>query len=130
MLQESAFADDDYQAWRSELVGTCFAQIQELNTELIAVRLRMQSVEKFKKPGAFNYISEGDKGELLQQIAPIVPLQGVGVVVLALVRADQTGCDVGAVVGDALHIVQHIQEHHAGINGADAVIQICAETAA
>ena len=74
MLQESAFADDDYQAWRSELVGTCFAQIQELNTELIAVRLRMQSVEKFKKPGAFNYISEGDKGELLQQIAPIVRL--------------------------------------------------------
>ena len=74
MLQESAFAGDDYQAWRSELVGTCFAQIQELNTELIAVRLRMQSVEKFKKPGAFNYISEGDKGELLQQIAPIVRL--------------------------------------------------------
>lgn len=74
MLQESAFAGDDYQAWRSELVGTCFAQIQELNTELISVRLRMQSVEKFKKPGAFNYISEGDKGELLQQIAPIVRL--------------------------------------------------------
>ena len=74
MLQESAFAGDDYQAWRSELVDTCFAQIQELNTELISVRLRMQSVEKFKKPGAFNYISEGDKGELLQQIAPIVRL--------------------------------------------------------
>ena len=74
MLQESAFAGDDYQAWRSELVGTCFTQIQELNTELIAVRLRMQSVEKFKKPGTFNYISEGDKGELLQQIAPIVRL--------------------------------------------------------
>lgn len=74
MLQESAFAGDDYQAWRSELVGTCFTQIQELNTELIAVRLRMQSVEKFKKPGALNYISEGDKGELLQQIAPIVRL--------------------------------------------------------
>lgn len=34
----------------------------------------MQSVEKFKKPGALNYISEGDKGELLQQIAPIVRL--------------------------------------------------------
>ena len=72
MLQGSAFAGDDYQAWRLELAGTCLTQVQALNTELIAVRLRMQSVEKFKKPGAFDSISEGDKGELLQQIAPIV----------------------------------------------------------
>lgn len=74
MLQESAFASDDFQTWRSELVGECFTQVQALNTDLIAVRLRMQSVEKYKKPGAFNYISEGDKGELLQQIAPIVQM--------------------------------------------------------
>ena len=74
MLQESSYAGDDFQAWRSELVGECFAQVQALNTDLIAVRLRMQSVEKYKKPGAFNYISEGDKGELLQQIAPIVQM--------------------------------------------------------
>lgn len=72
ILQESAYAGDDYQAWRSELVGTCYAQVQALNTDLIAVRLRLQSVEKFKKPGAFRYINEGDKGELLQQIAPLV----------------------------------------------------------
>ena len=74
MLQESAYADDAYQAWRTELVCVCYAQVTELNTDLIAVKLRMQSVEKFKKPGAFNFISEGDKGELLQQIAPIVRL--------------------------------------------------------
>lgn len=74
MLQESAYADDAYQAWRTELVGVCYAQVTELNTDLIAVKLRIQSVEKFKKPGAFNFISEGDKGELLQQIAPIVRL--------------------------------------------------------
>ena len=74
MLQESAYADDAYQAWRMELVGVCYAQVTELNTDLIAVKLRMQSVEKFKNPGAFNFISEGDKGELLQQIAPIVRL--------------------------------------------------------
>ena len=74
MLQESAYAGDDFQAWRSELVEECFAQVQALNTDLIAVRLRMQSVEKYKRDGAFNYISEGDKGELLQQIAPIVQM--------------------------------------------------------
>ena len=73
-LQESAFAGDNYQSWRSELVETCYSQVLALNTDLIAVRLHIQSVEKFKKPGAFNYISEGDKGELMQQIAPIVHL--------------------------------------------------------
>ena len=73
-LQESAFAGDDYQSWRSELVETCYSQVLALNTDLIAVRLHIQSVEKFKKLGAFNYISEGDKGELMQQIAPIVHL--------------------------------------------------------
>lgn len=74
MLQESTYAEDKYQEWRLELVGTCYAQVLELNTELIAVKLRMQSVEKFKRSGSFDYISEGDKGELLQQIAPIVRL--------------------------------------------------------
>ncbi|MBQ6713314.1 MAG: DEAD/DEAH box helicase family protein, partial [Selenomonadales bacterium] len=72
MLQHSAYAGDDYQSWRSELANACFEQVQELNTELITVRLRLQSVEKFKKPGSFNYLSEGDKGELLTDIAPIV----------------------------------------------------------
>jgi type I restriction enzyme R subunit len=74
MLQESTYAEDEYQEWRSELVGTCYAQVLELNTELIAVKLRMQSVEKFKRPGSFDFINEGDKRELLQQIAPIVRL--------------------------------------------------------
>ena len=72
MLQESAYAEDTFQAWRTEMVDICSAQVQELSADLISVRLRLQSVEKFKKPGAFDYISEGDKGELLKQIAPIV----------------------------------------------------------
>lgn len=74
MLQESAYAGDDFQAWRSALVNECFNQVQELNADLIAVRLRMEYVEKFKKAGSFNFISEGDKGELLQHIAPLVHL--------------------------------------------------------
>ncbi len=75
LLQESAYAGDGYQAWRSELVGACYRQVQALNPELIAVRLRLESVEKFRTPGAFHHISEGDKGELIGQIAPIVRLE-------------------------------------------------------
>ena len=73
-LQEGAFAGEDYQAWRDELVEGCHRQVAELQPELISVKLRMQYVEKFKKPEAFTLISESDKGELLEHIAPLVRL--------------------------------------------------------
>lgn len=72
VLQESTFAGENYQTWRNELVETCHKQVTALNPELISVKLRMQYVEKYKKQDAFLSISEGDKGELLTQIAPLV----------------------------------------------------------
>jgi type I restriction enzyme R subunit len=74
-LQESAFAGDDYQAWRSEIAGACRDRISELRPDLITVKLRMEYVEKYRKPEAFVFISEGDKGELLSQLAPLVYLK-------------------------------------------------------
>ena len=71
-LQESTFAGENYQTWRNELIETCHKQVTALNPELISVKLRMQYVEKYKKQDAFLSISEGDKGELLTQIAPLV----------------------------------------------------------
>ena len=71
-LQESAFAEESYQAWRNQLADTCHRQVAELNQELISVKLRMQYVEKYKKQEAFSVLSEGDKSELLAQIAPLV----------------------------------------------------------
>lgn len=71
-LQEGTFAGENYQTWRNELVETCHKQVTALNPELISVKLRMQYVEKYKKQDAFLSISEGDKGELLTQIAPLV----------------------------------------------------------
>ena len=71
-LQESAFVGAEYQSWRGELVDACHRQIMALSPDLIAVKLRMQAVEKYKKPEALASISEGDKGELLTQIAPLV----------------------------------------------------------
>lgn len=74
-LQEDAYSDTQYQQWRSELVDTCREQIDALNPELIEVRLQRQFVEKFQKPDALECIGEGDKGELLAKIAPIVRSQ-------------------------------------------------------
>ena len=71
-LQESAFAGEGYQAWRNEIVETCHKQVVALNPELISVKLRIPYVEKYKKRDAFLSLSEGDKGELLTQIAPLV----------------------------------------------------------
>lgn len=73
-LQESSFAEDAYQVWRREIVDTCKKQVLEIQPELIAVKLRMRYVEKYKNLEAFLSISEGDKGELLTQIAPLVRL--------------------------------------------------------
>ncbi len=74
LLQESAYADAEYQNWRSELGNGCQEQVAELNSDLVEVRLRKQYVEKYKVRAAYDYIGEGDKGELLKYIAPIVHL--------------------------------------------------------
>ena len=71
-LQESTFADEDYQAWRKELAETCHGQVANLKRELIAVKMRLRYVEKYQKEDAFAHISELDKGELEREIAPLV----------------------------------------------------------
>lgn len=74
LLQESSFSEGVYQKWRAALVATCQSQVKELNVELVSVKLQLQYVEKYKKENVFDFLSEGDKGELLQYIAPIVRL--------------------------------------------------------
>lgn len=72
VLQESIYAGKEYQEWRNEIVDICHKQVVELQPELIAVKLRIQYVEKYKKQETFVFLREGDKGELLTQIAPLV----------------------------------------------------------
>lgn len=74
-LQENAFSEDSYQTWRKSLVSECHGQVCALNDELVSVRLRKQYVEKYKEIQVFSYISEGDKGELIAQLAPIVTME-------------------------------------------------------
>ena len=71
-LQQSLFAGEDYQAWRSELVKTIHQQVNDLNEELVTVRLHRQAVEKFKQAQAYTCISEGDLSVLTSEIAPLV----------------------------------------------------------
>lgn len=75
MLQQPAYVGDEYQTWRSELVDICHGQITELNDELISVRLRRRYVEKYRDKGAFTALGDLDRGELTEQIAPIIVMQ-------------------------------------------------------
>lgn len=71
-LQESTFADGNYQVWRKELAENCHGQVANLKRELIAVKMRLRYVEKYQKEDAFAYIDDLDKGELEREIAPLV----------------------------------------------------------
>lgn len=74
LMQESAYADDRYQAWRSELVDACCTQVSALSYDLVEVRLRKQYIEKYRNRAVYDYIGEGDKGELLKYVAPVIHL--------------------------------------------------------
>ena len=71
-LQDAAYIDDKYQTWRSEMVDECHKQIDSLNQDLTAVKLKRRYVEKFKDKNAFKSINEGDKSELIEHISPLV----------------------------------------------------------
>lgn len=74
LLQESAYSGEEYQKWRKDLATACRLQVAALNLDLISVKLKLKYVEKYKAETAFDFINEGDKGELLQHIAPIIKL--------------------------------------------------------
>ena len=73
-LQDGAFAEDEYQDWRKRMIDICHGQVTALNQDLVSVHLKLQYVEKYKIKEAFNIHSEGDKGELIKEIAPLVYL--------------------------------------------------------
>lgn len=73
-MQESAFADDNYQEWRKQLVEECNKQVLALSYNIISVKLKREYVERYSKIENYTYISEGAKGELVEYIAPLIHL--------------------------------------------------------
>jgi type I restriction enzyme R subunit len=71
-LQESAFAGEEYQAFRRGLTDICHQGVCDLSYELMAVRLKRKYVEKFKERSSFDTLSEMDKSDLIKQIAPLI----------------------------------------------------------
>lgn len=71
-FQEGAFAADDYQEWRSELVSELHYCVMDLNDDLVSVRLHRQAVERFKQESSYAVLTEVDLSTLKSEIAPLV----------------------------------------------------------
>jgi len=71
-LQDGAFMDEAYQNWRSSLIEDSVTQILALNPELVSVKLQLQYVEKYKDKRAFVCLSDLDKRDVVQYLAPLV----------------------------------------------------------
>lgn len=71
-LRESDYSNEDYQKFRSELVDVCHCGICGLSYELVAVRLKKEYVEKFSDKNKFALLSDMDKRELTEYIAPLI----------------------------------------------------------
>lgn len=74
-LQHANYADEPYQALRTELVQIVSRQINQLNTELFTVKMKLQYIEKYKQIVAFEYLSDSDKAHLIEHLAPIVYME-------------------------------------------------------
>lgn len=71
-LQHATFVEGSYQVIRTGLIEAILHQIRALNIELISVKLQLQYIEKYKNVEAFECISDIDKRNLIQYLAPIV----------------------------------------------------------
>ena len=71
-LQDAAFIDEPYQALRTELIRMVVQQIGLLNSELVAVKMQLQHIEKYKNIEAFTCLTDLDKHNLIKHLAPLV----------------------------------------------------------
>ncbi|ANB61698.1 DEAD/DEAH box helicase family protein [Anoxybacteroides amylolyticum] len=74
-LQHVRYQDEEYIAYRNELIDDVLAQMKKLNEESFRVRQCIQYVHKFKNRTNWDSLTVMDVNELQQYIAPlIVPL--------------------------------------------------------
>lgn len=71
-LQDAAFMDEEYQAWRRALVAEVTGQIARLSLERIDVRMKRKYVDKYNQEAAFACLSEQDKSEIISNLADLV----------------------------------------------------------
>ena len=71
-MKEAAFAEEKYQVFKGELIDTILGQINALNKNSVAVRLKRRYVEKYSRKEAFDNLSSDALGELCKELASLV----------------------------------------------------------
>lgn len=71
-LQTSAYAADNFQNWRSDLIKDCLGLVASLNTDRVSVRSHIRYVEKYKNEKEYQDITEIKQSVLEKDIAPLV----------------------------------------------------------
>jgi len=76
LLQHADFATAGGRELRENLIDIVVGQIEALNPELIAVKLKLQYVEKYKHRRAFLALSDSDVFTLGRELGPLVYMDG------------------------------------------------------
>lgn len=72
ILQQSAFAGGDYQAWRKELVEAMHSQVVALSDELFTVRQHRREVEIYRRIESYATLTDGALAELKKPISMLI----------------------------------------------------------
>lgn len=74
-LESRDYSDAAHKDLRDQLVKACNGRVNALNDNHTAVKLQRKHVEKFKDISSFEHISDLDKAELVDFIAPLIYLE-------------------------------------------------------
>ena len=72
LMQGADYSSEECRNFRKQLVETCHNQIANLNSEVVAVRLKRKWVEKYSNIAEFDYLSGMSVNELKKEIAKLV----------------------------------------------------------
>ena len=72
LLQDAAYAEEDYQIIRNELVNHVVDDIQAMNPQRIEVRLELRYVEMYKAKEEYECLDDVDKEEIIEHLAKLV----------------------------------------------------------
>ena len=72
LLQESPFASDEYQSFRTELIEVLHGQVIALNDELFSVRQHRREVDKYRRIESYRVISATDLAELKAPVSMLI----------------------------------------------------------
>ena len=72
LLQDAAYAEEDYQIIRNELVNHVVDDIQAMNPRRIEVRVELRYVERYKVRKEYECLDDVNKEEIIEHLAKLV----------------------------------------------------------